>query len=91
MSYGIELARTADDALAALPGMVAHSVLSELEVLSTNPVGLGKRSHFPFLPGRQMYQFWVETDGRWWITLFFRFSVDEKNIIILDIAAMNVE
>ena len=88
MGYGIEFARMADEALGVLPGMVAHAILQEIETLSTDPVGLGKRSHFPFLPGRQMYQFEVETDGQWWVTVFFRFSIDEKRIIILDIAAM---
>ncbi len=91
MGYGIEFARTADEALGALPGMVAYTILQEIETLSADPVGLGKRSHFPFLPGRQMYQFGVETGGEWWITVFFRFSVDEKRIIILDIAAMRIE
>lgn len=91
MSYGVEFTPAADEALSTLPGMVAHAVLTELERLAEDPVGLGRRSHFPYLPGRQLYQFWVEVDGRWWATVFFRFSLDEKRIIILDVAAMQIQ
>jgi hypothetical protein len=88
MSYGVEFTPPADKALSALPSLVASGVLDGIDRLAEDPVGLGRPSHFPYRPGRQMYQFWVEAEGtRWWITVFFRYAQDEERIVILDLAA----
>lgn len=90
MGYGVEFTGKADEALGELPGMVAHAVLDQLEVLALDPIGLGRRSHFPYPPGRQIYQFWVHSDGRWWVTVFYRSSQDEQRIVVLDVAGLDV-
>ena len=91
MSYGAEFTRRASDDLAKLPPVTASAVVDGIELLAQDPVALGRPSHFPYLPGRQMYQFWVETaEGRYWVTVLFRFHPDERRIIVLDIAAQDV-
>lgn len=88
MSYSVEFTPPADEALAALPPLVASGVLDGIDRLVDDPVRLGKPSHFPYRPGRQMYQFWVEAEAtRWWMTVFFRYAQDEERIVILDLAA----
>jgi hypothetical protein len=88
MRYGVEFTPPADEALSSLPPLVASGVLDGIDHLADNPVGLGRASHFPYRPGRQMYQFWVEAEGtRWWMTVFFRYAQDEERIVILDLAA----
>ena len=88
MSYSVDCAPPADETLAQLPPLVARGVLDGTDWLAQDPLGLGKPSHFPYRPGRQMYQFWIEAEGtRWWITVFFRYGQDEERIVILDIAA----
>jgi hypothetical protein len=90
MSYGVEFTPRADEAFDQFPPMVATTVLDRLDDLAKDPVGLGRPSHFPYLPGRQLYQFWVESDGRWWVTLLFRFSQDEQRLIVLDVFGVQV-
>jgi hypothetical protein len=90
MSYGVEFTPAADDAFAQLAPLVASAVLDRLDDLARDPANLGRPSHFPYLPGRQFYQFWVETEGRWWLTVLFRFSTDERRIIVLDVVATEV-
>lgn len=88
MSYSVEFAPPADEVLAQLPPLVASGVLDGIDRLARDPLGLGKPSHFPCRPGRQMYQFWIEAEGtRWWITVFFRYGQDEERIVILDVTA----
>jgi hypothetical protein len=90
MSYGVEFTAQADDDLAKLPPLVASNVLDQLERLAEDPVGLARPSRFPFLPGRMMFQFNAEVEGSWWITALFRYSEDERRIIILDLSAQQV-
>jgi hypothetical protein len=90
MSYGVELTRAADDAFNQLPPMVASTVLDRLDDLARDPIGLGRPSHFPYLPGRQLFQFWAESEGRWWVTILFRFSQDEQRVVILDVVGVEV-
>lgn len=90
MSYGVEFTSKADEAFGELAPMVASAVLDHLDDLARDPLNLGRPSHFPYLPGRQLFQFWVETEGRWWVTVLFRFSADERRIIILDVVASEV-
>jgi hypothetical protein len=90
MSYGVEFTPAADDAFARLAPMVASTVLDRLDDLARNPLTLGRPSHFPYLPGRQLYQFWAEAEGRWWVTIMFRVSQDEQRITVLDVVAVEV-
>jgi hypothetical protein len=90
MRYGVEFTRAADDAFAQLTPMVASTVLDRLDDLAQDPLTLGRPSHFPYLPGRQLYPFWAESDGRWWVTILYRFSQDEQRIIVLDVVATEV-
>ena len=90
MSYGVEFTLKADEVFGELAPMVASAVLDRLDELAHDPLNRGRPSHFPYLPGRQVYQFWVETEGRWWVTVLFRFSTDERRIMILDVVATEV-
>jgi hypothetical protein len=91
MTYGVEFAPPADEAISSLPPLVASGVLDGIDRLAEDPVRLSRPSHFPYRPGRQMYQFWVEAEGtRWWITVFFRYAQDEERIVILDLAAQSM-
>ena len=88
MHYGIELTRRADDDLSGLPPVVASKVLDELDELAKDPAARSGPSHFPHLPGRQLFQTRIEAEGDvWWITVLFRYSQDERNLVILDVIA----
>jgi hypothetical protein len=86
MGYGVELTRQADEDLDKLPAVVASRMLDELDRLAEDPVALSKPSHFPYLPGRQLFQTRIDAEDRvWWFTVLFRYSEDERNLIILDV------
>jgi hypothetical protein len=88
MRYGIEFTPRADDDFNALPPVVASKVLDELDELAKDPAARSRPSHFPHLPGRQLFQSRIETEGDvWWITILFRYAQDEQNLVILDIVA----
>ena len=91
MSYAVEFTRQADEDLARLPPLTASAVLDAIDRLAQDPIGLSRPSRFPYLPGRQMYQFWTKTsEGDYWVTVFFRYGQDEQRIIIPDIGAQRI-
>jgi hypothetical protein len=88
MGYGVEFSPQADEDLNKLPPVVASAVLDEIDRLAEDPVAKSKPSHFPYLPGRQIYQHRVDAEGEaWWVTVIFHYSQDEERIVILDIVA----
>ena len=91
MNYAVEFTPEAGEGLARLPPLTASAVLDGIDRLASDPVGLSRPSYFPYLPGRQWYQFWVGTsEGRYWVTVFFRYGEGAHRIILLGLAAQRV-
>ena len=87
MSYGVEFAAEAEADLAALPPIAASLLLDEVERLATDPVGLSRKSHFPYLPGRQLFSTRCTAEGATYVfTVLFRYGQDEQTLYILQIA-----
>jgi hypothetical protein len=86
MSYAVVLSDAAADDLLALPADVALRVEQELRRLAQDPVGLGRRAHFPY-PRGQMYQFDVVSVAgpTYRITILFKFHPDEQRLLIAGI------
>jgi hypothetical protein len=91
MSYGVEFAAEAEADLAALPPVAASLLLDEIERLATDPVGLSRKSHFPFLPGRQLFSTRCAAEGTTYVfTVLFRYGQDEQALYILQIATQTL-
>jgi hypothetical protein len=91
MSYNVAYQDEASKALSKLPPIIASKILDEIDRLAQDPAALSRPSYFPYQPIGQIYQFWCEdTEHRFWISIFFQYSIDEISIIVLAISAQEV-
>src|SRR5437016_4668756 len=91
MSYSVAFEDEASQGLMRLPPVIASKVLDEIDRLAQDPAALSRPTYFPFLPVGQIYQFWCEdTQHRFWVSVFFQYSKDEKTIIILAVTGQEV-
>jgi len=82
MSYAVEFTRKARDQFDDLPPVVGSHVLDRIELLALDPTTLGRPGGKAF-DGHQVYQFWGTGEAnRWWITVAFHFSQDERSLVI---------
>ena len=88
MSYGVNLAPEAREDLAKLPSQIRSQVEQALARLADAPTALSRPSHFPYVPA-QAYELEYQLDEtEYFITILFRYSQDERDLIILAIPCL---
>ena len=88
MSYGVILAPDALEDLAKLPPDIRARVEQDIRRLAQSPTALSRPSHFPYLPC-QAYEVEYQGDAvEYFITILFRYAVDEQNLLILAVPCL---
>ena len=92
MSYKVVITEEAAKDLAALPVSLRNALKRELSRLADDPVRSSRRSVSPPYPPGQMYQFeCVVRDRRHLLTVLFRYSSDERTLVIFGIGRQELD
>jgi hypothetical protein len=80
MKYELELSGSVAANIAALSFELLTCVSHHFDLLCEDPLVLGKRATFPYLPVGQIYECWCEeSDGTpVFVTVFFHFKPGEQ-------------
>jgi hypothetical protein len=90
MSYGVVVTDEALSDLQRLPHPLQQRLEYEIRRLAQDPVRLSRPSAFPHVPA-QCYRLEASHQGgRYFITVLFRYSVDETRIEIFSIPFLQI-
>lgn len=85
MPYDVELAGKADGIFDSLPVDLAICVNEALYRLADAPLAVGRPSHFPYLPGTCIYDFWCdEGTTRFYVVAFFTMEPSRRVLRVHD-------
>jgi hypothetical protein len=85
MSYAVDFTHKAQQKFDELPPAVGAQILDRLELLARDPTNLSHAGGTAFR-GSQVHRFWGTGEAeRWWITIAFRYSQDERTLLITGI------
>lgn len=86
MSYVVEKGENAYRRLIGLSLILISQVEEALDRLAEDPLNLGRKAIFPFVPRGNMYSFQTLFEGeKYYFRAFYYFKADEHTILVHDI------